>query len=198
MPATGVVVPPSASTMIQAASASFSVAVAIARVAAGESRWGRAGSTGSAGTGTTRGCDRGHTLAVTPPVIHAWTAVTAQPERSAVRVLWPPPGTTSNRPCGKRATTDTAFAVGVRRSKPPLTASMGTFGRGPAPSVAPPDGLGQARQKSALPSWAAQGPNGPSEPAGSAARADCSSAPRAAGGVSGDHGKGPSRQTVAA
>ena len=76
-------------------------------------------------------------------------------------VPWPTPGTTSSWPWGKRETTDTAPAVGVRMSKPPLTASTGTFGSGPAPSVAPPDGLGQPRQKSALPKRAAHVPNGP-------------------------------------
>src|SRR5258707_1159658 len=108
------------------------------------------------------------------------------------------PGTTSSFPCGKRATTDAAPAVGVRMSKPPLIASIGTLGSGPAPSVAPPAGLGQPRQKSALPNRAAQVPNGPNEPAGKAAIAACSSAGRAAGGVSGVHGNGPSWQTVAA
>ena len=61
-------------------------------------------------------------------------------------------------------------------SKPPLTASTGTFGSAPDVSAAPPDGLGQPMQKSALPSRAAQAPNGPKLPGASAAMADCSSA----------------------
>ena len=113
-------------------------------------------------------------------------------------VLWPMPGTTRSLPCGKRATTDAAPSVGVRMSKPPLIASIGTSGSGPAPSAAPPAGLGQSRQKSALPKRAAQVPNGPNEPGGSAAIAACSSAGRSATGVSGAQGNGPSWQTVAA
>ncbi len=113
-------------------------------------------------------------------------------------VLCPIPGTTRSFPCGKRATTEAAPSVGVRMSKPPLTASMGTFGSGPAPSVAPPAGLGQSRQKSALPNRAAHVPNGPNVPGGRAAIAACSSAGRSAIGVSGAHGNGPSWQTVAA
>src|SRR5712691_2880784 len=104
----------------------------------------------------------------------------------------------SSFPCGNRATTDVAPAVGVRRSKPPLKASTGTFGSGPVASEAPPDGLGQPRQKSALPSCAAQVPNGPNVPGGSAAIADCSRVGRTLVGASGVHGNGPSRQTVAA
>src|SRR6266550_1408330 len=199
MPGTGVVEPVTPLVMSQTASASFSVARTTASVAAGDTgRPGRAGSTRKAGTGATRGCERGHTLGGTPPVIQVWTAFAAQPEKSAVTVLWPTPGTTSSFPWGNSAATDAAPAVGVRMSKPPLTASTGTFGRGPGASAAPPAGLGQPRQKSALPNRAAQTPNGPNAPGGRAARADCSSAARAPTGVSGVHGNGPSRQTVAA
>ena len=81
MPGTGVDEPVRPSVMSQAASASFSVAVTTASVAAADSRRrGRAGSTGRAGTGATRGCERGHSLAGTPPVIQVWTAAAAQPE----------------------------------------------------------------------------------------------------------------------
>src|ERR1044071_5156415 len=108
------------------------------------------------------------------------------------------PGTTSSRPCGKRETTAVAPSVGVRMSNPPLTARTGTSGRGPGPSAAPPDGLGQPTQKSALPNRYAQVPNGPKVPAGRAATADVRMDCRWATGVSGAQGNGPSRQTVAA
>src|SRR5581483_1039927 len=98
------------------------------------------------------------------------------------------PGATSSRPCGKRETTETAPAVGVRMSKPPLIASTGTSGRGPGPSAAPPAGLGQPRQKSAFPNLVAHWPNGPSVPGGSALIAACSIAGLSAGGGSGSHG----------
>ena len=51
-------------------------------------------------------------------------------------------------------------------SKPPLTASSGTFGSGPGPKTPPPAGVGQRRQKSAFPKRAAHLPNGPNDPAG--------------------------------
>src|SRR5436305_15220263 len=199
MPGTGASEPLRPSVMSQAASASVSVAFTIASVAAGDTGCrGRAESAGRAGTGATRGCERGHAVGGTPPVIQVCTAFAAQPEKSDVTAPWPTPGTTSSCPWGNRATTAAALAVGVRMSKPPLTASTGTFGSAPDVSAAPPDGLGQPMQKSALPSRAAQAPNGPKVPGASAAIADCSSAARAATGVSGIHGNGPSRQTVAA
>ena len=83
-------------------------------------------------------------------------------------------------------------------SKPPLIASTGTFGSGPAPSGSPPEGLGQSRQKSAFPSFAAHEPKRPKVPAGSAEIAWVSSPCRLATGVSGVQGKAPSRQDVAA
>src|SRR2546421_12641225 len=133
MPGTGVVEPVTPLVISQTASASFSVARTIdsvartiASVAAGDAgRPCRAGSTGRAGTGATRGCERGHSLGGTPPVIQVWTAFAAQPEKSAVTVLWPTPGTTSSFPWGNSAATDAAPAVGVRMSKPPPTASPG-------------------------------------------------------------------------
>src|SRR6266576_5514886 len=64
----------------------------------------------------------------------SWTARVAQSERSAVSTLCPTPGTTTRRPCGNCARTARAFAVGVRRSRPPLSARTGTFGYGPLPS----------------------------------------------------------------
>ena len=66
-----------------------------------------------------------------------------------------------SRPCGNLETTATALAVGVRMSKPPFTASTGTFGSGPGPRGAPPEGSGQPRQKCPLPIAAAQLPNRP-------------------------------------
>src|SRR6266516_6544417 len=153
---------------------------------------------GRPGTSSTRGFERGHADGTTPPLIQARTERAAQSEKSAVTVLWPTPGTTSSFPCGNWATTLAALAVGVRMSKPPLTASIGTSGSGPAPSGAPPAGLGQFRQKSALPKRAAQLPKGPRDPAGNAAMAACSIAARSAGGVLGSHGNGPSWQSVAA
>src|SRR5690242_18109483 len=117
---------------------------------------------GSAPTTGTSGLPRGQAAGgIVPLSNHARTAFAAQPDGSAVVTLWPTPGTTSRWPCGNRETTDTALPVGVRMSKPPLSASTGTFGSGPALSVAPPDGLGHFRQKSALPKRAAHVPNGP-------------------------------------
>src|SRR5579862_1065539 len=200
MPGTAVVCPETPPVISQSASASWKVWFAMVYVLSGES--GRAGcatpGAGSAGTGTTSGCWRGHALGGTLPRIHVRTALIAQPDGSAVVVLCPTPGTTTRWPCGNRETTDCAPAVGVRMSKPPLTASIGTSGSGPVPSGAPPVGPGQPRQKSALPKAAAQGPNGPSVPAGRAATAAWKRAGRAETGVLGSHGNGPSRQTVAA
>src|SRR6266487_5760585 len=76
------------------------------------------------------------------------------------------PGTTIRCPCGNWLTMAAAFATGVRRSKPPLTATIGTFGNGPAPSGVLPAGEGHSRQRDAVPRRAAQLPNGPNEPAG--------------------------------
>src|SRR5262245_8556423 len=127
---------------------------------------------GSAPIGATNGAERGHCAETGPPVIQMRTDWSAQPDGSAVTVLWPTPGTTSSWPCGKRETTDRAPSVGVRMSKPPLIASMGTSGNGPVASAAPPAGLGQPTQKSALPNRWAQLPKGPNVPAGSAATAE--------------------------
>ena len=97
-----------------------------------------------------------------------------------------------------RRETETALSVGVRMSKPPLIASTGTSGSGPAPSGAPPAGDGHLRQNCALPRRVAQTPNGPNEPGGSASRAALASAGRSATAVSDCHGNGPSRHVVAA
>src|SRR5690242_16832026 len=153
---------------------------------------------GSAGTSTTSGFERLQLVGTTPPVIHVCTALAAQAEKSAVTALWPIPGTVRSLPWGNCAMTEAAPAVGVRMSKPPLIARTGTLGSGPAPSGAPPAGLGQPRQKSAFPKPADQVPNGPRVPAGRAAIAACSSAGRWSGGVLGSHGNGPSWHTVAA
>src|SRR5262245_43873038 len=83
-------------------------------------------------------------------------------------------------------------------SKPPLMAIMGTFGSGPDRSGVFPDGDGHCSQKYAVPSLAAQFPNGPRLPAGRFETAESIAARRLAGGVLGDHGKWPSAQFVAA
>src|SRR6059058_1280451 len=116
---------------------------------------------GSAGTGATSAFGRAHCCGTVPPLSQSWTARAAQPEGSASTVSCPIPGTTTTRACGKRAATVSAPAVGVRMSKPPLIASMGTFGSGPAPRARPPAGLGHLRQKSAFPNRAAHDPKGP-------------------------------------
>src|SRR5919201_6985953 len=111
--------------------------------------------------------------------------------------LCPTPGTTTRCPCGNNAVTAAASAVGVRKSRPPLNASIGTFGRGPAPSGAFPAGEGQSSHSYERPSRAAHAPNGPNEPAGKPATAALRIEVRADGGVSGDHGNTPSAQLVA-
>src|SRR2546426_11485053 len=76
----------------------------------------------------TSGATRGQTArvgALSVPRIHDRTARCEQYERSAVRTLWPTPGTTINRPCGNWSTPGRAFQTGVRMSKPPFTASTG-------------------------------------------------------------------------
>src|SRR4051812_18988121 len=85
---------------------------------------------GGVTTGRTGGCSRGQTAGGLAPLIHVRTALTAQPDGSAVTVLWPTPGTIVSLPCGNRATTDCALAVGVRMSMLPLTAIIGTSGSG--------------------------------------------------------------------
>src|SRR5579885_960023 len=199
MPGSVAELPEAPAVISQSAWASCRASFALASVARGVAACaGRAGpAAGSDGTGTTSGFVCGQLLGTAPPSIHVRTAFTAQPDGSAVTVLCPTPGTTSRCPCGKRATTEAAPAVGVRMSKPPLTASIGTFGNGPAPSGSPV-GDGQPTQVAALPSSAAQGPNGPRVPAGSDEIAACRIAGRCATGVSGAHGNGPSRHVVAA
>ena len=98
---------------------------------------------------------------------------------------------------GRRPTV--APTVGVRMSKPPLTASIGTSGSGPGPNGASPVGPGQRRQKSAFPNPRRPRAERPERPGGQRgdrglqrARAAAPVACRAA------HGNGPSRQTVAA
>src|SRR5262249_3620602 len=88
-------------------------------------------------------------------------------------------------------------AVGVRKSRPPLKAIIGTFGRGPAPRGALPAGDGQSSHSYAKPRRAAQAPNGPKDPEGIPATAALRIDARAEGGVSGAHGKRPSAQFVA-
>src|SRR5262249_57585386 len=116
---------------------------------------------------------------------------------SDVRRLWPTPGTTTRCPCGNCASTETAPAVGVRRSRPPLKPRTGTSGIGPLGAVMSFDAVGQPAQTPALPSVAAHFPKGPSEPAGRAASAAWIAAGRSASAVVGDHGNGPSSQTLA-
>src|SRR5438876_3787057 len=81
--------------------------------------------------------------AASVPRIHIRTERWAQNDRSAVRTLWPTPGTTISLPCGNWSTTVSAFETGVRMSKPPLTTSTGTLGSGPGPSGVFPAGDGQ-------------------------------------------------------
>ena len=153
---------------------------------------------GSGGTGATSGAWAAHDGGAVPVVIQVCTALAAHEEKSASTGSWPTLGTTTRWPCGNWATTACAPTVGVRRSRPPLIASIGTSGSGPVPSGASPVGPGHAVQRGALPNPAAQEPNGPNVPGDVAATACCSSAGRWAGGVAAAHGKGPSAQTVAA
>ena len=88
--------------------------------------------------------------------------------------------------------------MGVLRSKPPLRAIIGTFGRGPGPSGVFPAGDGHCSQKNALPVRPAQLPNGPNDPLGRPNSVDSRIEARAEGGVSGVHGNWPSAQFVAA
>src|SRR5207247_1891634 len=97
-------------------------------------------------TGGTRGQEADRKL-WSVPRIHRLIASDAQPEKSADDTLCPTPGTVISWPCGKAETTATAFAVGVRRSNPPLRASTGTFGSGPGPSGVFPVGVGHCSQK---------------------------------------------------
>src|SRR3954452_6665734 len=105
----------------------------------------------------------------------------------------------SSFPWGKLRTTAAALEVGVRMSYPPLRASTGTSGSGPAPSGGVGTaGVGHLRQNAAVPSLVAHEPNGPSDPAGSALIAADSFPGRSASGAAGSHGKCPSAQDVAA
>src|SRR5581483_4440348 len=198
-PATRAGVPDSAAVSSHIDSASCSAAFAIAKVAAADCGFFGFATPGAGidATGSTNGFSAGHEDGTGPPRIHERTAFTAQPDGSAVTVLWPTLGTTSRCPCGNCAVTAAAPASGVRRSSPPVTPSIGTFGN-VVPNVTPPSGPGQPVQKSALPNWDAHEPNGPNVPAGAAVIAVWSSAGRSAGAVSGAQGNGPSRQTVAA
>ena len=83
-------------------------------------------------------------------------------------------------------------------SRPPVTASIGTFGSGPDASFALPVGDGQPMQKCALLKSADQRPKAPSVPGGSAAAPVAYVAARVSMGASVAHGSGPSAQTVAA
>ena len=112
--------------------------------------------------------------------------------------LCPTPGTSISRPCGNCETTASAFDVGVRMSKPPLSAIIGTLGSGPGASGVFPAGDGHSSQKNALPVRPAQFPNAPNDPLGIPASVDCRICARAEGGVSGVQGNLPSAQLVAA
>src|ERR1700747_1699421 len=116
---------PSLEARNQAASASRTVLAAVAYVAAGPSL-PVALAAGKAPSGARKAGLRGQLAGGVPPRIHVRTALSAQPDGSAVTALWPTPGTTSSRPCGKCERTAVAFSVGVRMSNPPLIASTGT------------------------------------------------------------------------
>src|SRR5579862_9528381 len=100
--------PETPAVMSQSACASSSVSRTAAYVAPGDSGcFGLADpGGGSAGTGITSGCTTGQTVGTLAPVIHWRTALTAQPDGSAVTVLWPTPGTSRRCPCGNWATID--------------------------------------------------------------------------------------------
>src|SRR5579875_1779621 len=150
------------------ASASWSVCLATASVDfVDRGCFGLAGpGAGMLARGRTNGFSAGQEAGTGPPWIQVRTAFTAQPDGSAVTVLCPTLGTTSSFPCGNCAVTAAAPASGVRRSSPPVTPSIGTFGSGPAPRSTPPVGPGQPVQKSALPKSDAHEPKGPKVPAG--------------------------------
>src|SRR5438445_1488144 len=182
----------------QEASASRSVLPASARV---DDTDGRLGACGNASSTLATGATRGHDAslgALSVPRIHSRRERCEQKEASAPVTLCPTPGTSINLPWGNCETTARAFVVGVRRSKPPLIASIGTFGSGPGPSGVFPAGDGHCSQKNASPVRPAQSPNGPNAPFGKPATVDCRIAGRAEGGVSGVHGNWPSAQFVAA
>src|SRR5712691_5775793 len=101
------------------------------------------------------------------------------------------------RPCGNLSTIESALATGVRTSKPPLTASTGTFGNGPAARGVLPAGDGQSLQNVAEPVRAVHEPKGPNEPGDIAAIAALSTPSRSDTGVVGAHGNCPSAHVVA-
>ena len=138
---------------------------------------------GRPGTATTSGFERGQAAGTTAPVIHEWTARAAQAgEVGGHRAVADARDDERACPAGTGRRPTWRPAVGVRMSKPPLTASTGTFGSGPAPSGAPPAGLGQPRQKSALPKRCRpRAERAAGCRRGSAAIAACSSAGRSAG-----------------
>ena len=156
------------------------------------------GARGNAAMGATRKGGLEHVRLVDVSSIQSCTASAAQPDGSVVTTLCPTPGTTTSLPCGNCATTDCAPSVGVRMSKPPLSARTGTFGYAAGDRFTPPDGVGQVSHRLAFPRSAAQVPNGPNVPGGSAAIALRRRPGRADGAESAGHGNGPSRQSVAA
>src|SRR5438067_7056773 len=169
----------------QEASASRSVLAASARVEVTDGLFGARGNAPSTfATGATRG-QAASLGAFSVPRIHSLRERCEQKGASAPVTLCPTPGTSINLPCGNCETTARAFVVGVRRSKPPLIASIGTFGNGPGPSGVFPAGDGHCSQKNALPVRPAQLPKEPNAPLGRPARVDCRIATRADGGVSG-------------
>src|SRR5579871_3467149 len=100
MPGTTSVSPASPLVINQTACASWIVAFATASVARGvAARFGLAGPAGgSVVTGRTSGAWRAQVAGGDPPSIHVRTAFAAQPDGSAVTVLWPTPGTTVRWP----------------------------------------------------------------------------------------------------
>ena len=183
---------------IQVASASRSVFPTAASVAPDVRAARRGNAPRILTSGWTRCAHSASLGALSVPRIQLRTKFWEQPDTSAVVTLWPTPGTTSNLPCGNWRSTAIALATGVRMSKPPSIAIIGTLGRGPGPSGEFPAGDGHCAQKKAVPIRAAHGPKGPRLPAGSAASAWSIAAWRPDGGVDGSHGKRPSAQFVAA
>src|SRR4029450_6060086 len=74
---------------------------------------------------------RGQLSGTEPPTDQLRTARCEQSEKSDPKTLCPTPGTTRTCPRGNSFATAVAAAVGVRLSKPPERASIGTSGGGP-------------------------------------------------------------------
>src|SRR5581483_12381450 len=90
------------------------------------------GAAGIAPMGATRNGGRAHVSFELGSSIQSCTASAAQPDGSVETTLWPMQGARMILHRGKWAMTDCAPAVGVRMSKPPLSARTGTFGNPPA------------------------------------------------------------------